>query len=131
MKILNLFEIFENFWIFEIFRNFEIFWNFWNIEFFFLLILEFWNFMKILKFLGNLHSFWRRPKWTGLLWLLPVQYGILSVHYGHYYIVLLFKQLYWLSCCHLTFRKIWYCLIKTRTHAVLVIGLYELLDPTT
>ena len=23
-----------------------------------------------------------------------------------YYIMVLFKQLYWLSCCHLTFRKI-------------------------
>jgi hypothetical protein len=31
-----------------------------------------------------------------------------------YYIMILFKQVYWLSCCHLTFRKIWYCLIKTR-----------------
>ena len=31
-----------------------------------------------------------------------------------YYIMILFKQFYWLSCCHLTFRKIWYCLIKTR-----------------
>ena len=30
-----------------------------------------------------------------------------------YYIMILFKQFYWLSCCHLTFRKIWYCLIKT------------------
>jgi hypothetical protein len=28
--------------------------------------------------------------------------------------MILFKQLYWLSCCHLTFRKILYCLIKTR-----------------
>jgi hypothetical protein len=35
-----------------------------------------------------------------------------------YYIVILFKQLYWLSCCHLTFRKIWYCLIKTRIDLV-------------
>jgi hypothetical protein len=26
--------------------------------------------------------------------------------------MILFKQFYWLSCCHLTFRKIWYCLIK-------------------
>jgi hypothetical protein len=32
----------------------------------------------------------------------------------HYYIMILIKQLYWLSCCHLPFRKIWYCLIKTR-----------------
>ena len=32
----------------------------------------------------------------------------------HFYIMILFKQFYWLSCCHLTFRKIWYCLIKTR-----------------
>jgi hypothetical protein len=31
----------------------------------------------------------------------------------YYYIMILFKQFYWLSCCHLTFRKIWYCLIKT------------------
>jgi len=31
-----------------------------------------------------------------------------------YYIMILFKQFYWLSCCHLTFRKIWYCLIKNR-----------------
>ena len=33
---------------------------------------------------------------------------------SNYYIMVLFKQFYWLSCCHLTFRKIWYCLIKTR-----------------
>jgi hypothetical protein len=26
--------------------------------------------------------------------------------------------LYWLLCCHLTFRKIWYCLIKTRIDLV-------------
>ena len=31
-----------------------------------------------------------------------------------YYIMILFKQFYWPSCSHLTFRKIWYCLIKTR-----------------
>ena len=31
----------------------------------------------------------------------------------YYYIMILFKQFYWISCCHLTFRKIWYCLIKT------------------
>ena len=35
-----------------------------------------------------------------------------------YYIMILFKQLYRLSCCHLTFRKIWYCLIKTRIDLV-------------
>ena len=40
-----------------------------------------------------------------------------SIH-GFYYIMILFKQLYWLSCCHLTFRKIWYCLIKTRIDLV-------------
>ena len=34
-------------------------------------------------------------------------------YYYYYYIMILFKQLYWLSCCHLTFRKNWYCLIKT------------------
>jgi hypothetical protein len=27
--------------------------------------------------------------------------------------MILLKQFYWLSCGHLTFRKIWYCLIKT------------------
>ena len=32
-----------------------------------------------------------------------------------YYIRIFF---YWLSCCHLTFRKIWYCLIKTRIDLV-------------
>ena len=32
--------------------------------------------------------------------------------------MILFKQFYWLSCCHLTFRKIWYCLIKTRIDLV-------------
>jgi hypothetical protein len=32
--------------------------------------------------------------------------------------MILFKQLYWLSCCHLTFRKNWYCLIKTRIDLV-------------
>ena len=26
--------------------------------------------------------------------------------------MILFKQVYWLSCCHLTFRKIWYCWLK-------------------
>ena len=36
----------------------------------------------------------------------------------NYYIMILFKQFYWLSCCHLTFRKIWYCLIKTRIDSV-------------
>ena len=36
-----------------------------------------------------------------------------------YYIMILLKQFYWLSCCrHLTFRKIWYCLIKTRIDLV-------------
>jgi hypothetical protein len=35
-----------------------------------------------------------------------------------YYIMILFKQFYWLSCCHLTLRKIWYCLIKTRIDLV-------------
>jgi hypothetical protein len=36
-----------------------------------------------------------------------------------YYIMILFKQFYWLSCCrHLTFRKIWYCLNKTRIDLV-------------
>ena len=36
--------------------------------------------------------------------------------YLFYYKMILFKQFHWLSCCHLglTFRKIWYCLIKTR-----------------
>jgi hypothetical protein len=32
--------------------------------------------------------------------------------------MILFKQFYWLSCCHLTFRKILYCLIKTRIDLV-------------
>ena len=36
----------------------------------------------------------------------------------YYYIMILFKQFYWLSCCHLTFRKIWYCLIKNRIDLV-------------
>ena len=35
-----------------------------------------------------------------------------------YYIMILFKQFYWLSYCHLTFHKIWYCLIKTRIDLV-------------
>ena len=35
-----------------------------------------------------------------------------------YYIMILFKQFYWLSCCHLTFHKIWYCLIKTHIDLV-------------
>jgi hypothetical protein len=37
---------------------------------------------------------------------------------GYYYIMILFIQCYWLSCCHLTFRKIWYCLIKIRIDLV-------------
>ena len=32
--------------------------------------------------------------------------------------MILFKQFDWLSCCHLTFRKILYCLIKTRIDLV-------------
>ena len=40
--------------------------------------------------------------------------------YRYYYMMILFKQFYWLSCCHLTFRKIWYCLIKTRIDLVLL-----------
>ena len=36
----------------------------------------------------------------------------------YYYIMILFKQLYWLSCCHLTFRKLLYCLSKTRIDLV-------------
>ena len=36
----------------------------------------------------------------------------------YYYIMILFKQFYLLSCCHLTFRKIWYCLIKTHIDLV-------------
>ena len=39
-------------------------------------------------------------------------------HILFYYILILFKQFYWLSCCHLTFRKIWYCLIKNRIDLV-------------
>jgi hypothetical protein len=31
-----------------------------------------------ISILGNLHSFWRRPQWTGPLWLLPVHYGLKS-----------------------------------------------------
>ena len=72
--------------IFEILKFFE------NVELFFLifiLILEFLNFMKFLTFLSNLHSFWRRPEWTGLLWLLPVHYGLLSVHFIYNYSLLL------------------------------------------
>ena len=34
-------------------------------------------------------------------------------NYICYYIMVLSKQFDWLSCCHLKFRKIWYCLIKT------------------
>ena len=36
----------------------------------------------------------------------------------YYYKMILFKLFYWLSCCHLTFRKIGYCLIKTRIDLV-------------
>jgi hypothetical protein len=32
--------------------------------------------------------------------------------------MILFKQFYWLSCFNLTFRKILYCLIKTRINLV-------------
>jgi hypothetical protein len=35
-----------------------------------------------------------------------------------HHIMIIFKQFDWLSCCHLTFRKIWYCLIKTRIDLV-------------
>ena len=41
-----------------------------------------------------------------------------EVNYNCYYIMILFKKIYWLSCCHLTFRKVWYCLIKTRIDLV-------------
>jgi hypothetical protein len=41
-----------------------------------------------------------------------------NVHYIIYYIMIIFKQCYWLSCCHVTFRKILYCLIKTRIDLV-------------
>jgi hypothetical protein len=41
-----------------------------------------------------------------------------NVHYIIYYIMIIFKQFYWLSCCHVTFRKILYCLIKTRIDLV-------------
>ena len=34
---------------------------------------------------------------------------------SYYYKLIVF---YWLWCCHLTFRKIWYCLIKTRIDLV-------------
>ena len=37
---------------------------------------------------------------------------------NNYYIIILFKHFYWLSCCHLTFRKIGYCFIKTRIDLV-------------
>ena len=43
--------------------------------------------------------------------------------------MILFKQLYWLSCCHLTFRKIWYCLIKTRIDLV-SLSLFILINKT-
>ena len=61
------------FFYFLLFWKFESFWNFWNIEIFW----KFWtlNFIIFLNFLGNLHSFWRKPQWTGPLWLLPVHYG--------------------------------------------------------
>ena len=68
-NFLNFLKILS-FWTFwnlsKILKFFKIgkYWNFWKIlnfkKIFFLLILEFWNFMKFLKFLGNLHSFWRR-----------------------------------------------------------------------
>jgi hypothetical protein len=41
-----------------------------------------------------------------------------NVHYIIYYIMIIFKQFYWLSCCHVTFRKMLYCLIKTRIDLV-------------
>jgi hypothetical protein len=53
-------------------------------------------------------------------WPLSVCYVI------YYYIMILFKQLYWSSCCHLTFRKIWYCLIKTRIDLVCVSSVFVL-----
>jgi hypothetical protein len=54
---------------------------------------------------------------------------IKNYNYWSYYIMILFKQFYWLSCCHLTFRKIWYCLIKTLIDLV-SLSLFVLLNCT-
>jgi hypothetical protein len=53
-----------------------------------------------------------------ILQLGPYYCFIILLNIYIYYIMILFKQFYWLSCCHLTFRKIWYCLIKTRIDLV-------------
>ena len=47
-----------------------------------------------------------------------------------YYILILFKQFYWLSCCHLTFLKICqYCLIKTRIDMVSLSFSFNVIKP--
>jgi hypothetical protein len=72
---------------------------------------KFWNFMKILNFLKKNEIFkFVKKNWT-------LNFSRSSAVIVYYYIMILFKQFYWLSCCHLTFRKIWYCLIKTRSES--------------
>ena len=42
----------------------------------------------------------------GPIWFITKVNYRCSHIYEYYYIMILFKQFYWLSCCHLTFRKI-------------------------
>jgi hypothetical protein len=51
-------------------------------------------------------------------------YSYIQYYKQYYYIMILFKQFDWLSCCHLTFRIIWYCLIKTRIDLVSLSGFF-------
>ena len=61
------------------------------------------------KMLFRLHVYMLIILFIDDLYIFPLIFTCDNIYY---YIMILFKQFYWLSCCHLTFRKIWYCLIK-------------------
>jgi hypothetical protein len=67
------------------------------------------------KMLFRLHVYMLIILFIDDLYIFPLIFTCDNIYY---YIMILFKQFYWLSCCHLTFREIWYCLIKTRIDLV-------------
>jgi hypothetical protein len=59
------------------------------------------------KMLFRLHVYMLIILFIDDLYIFPLIFTCDNIYY---YIMILFKQFYWLSCCHLTFRKIWYCM---------------------
>ena len=55
------------------------------------------------KMLFRLHVYMLIILFIDDLYIFPLIFTCDNIYY---YIMILFKQFYWLSCCHLTFRKI-------------------------